>query len=140
MAIQNVTITGNVTRDPELSFTPNGTALVRFGIATNDRKRTAEGKWEDGEVSFWNVTAFRELGEHAAQSVKKGSRVTVQGKLAQRKYKDKEDNDRVSYDFVANDVSVSLLFATAEVTRITRSGGNGAEAAEAVAAAYLDEE
>lgn len=141
MSIQNLTITGNVTRDPELSYSPNGTALARFGVATNDRKRTAEGKWEDGEASYWNITAFRDLAEHVVESVKKGSRVTVQGKLAQRKYTNKEGEERVSYDFVANDVSISLLFATAEVTRIQRSGGNGnsSESTEAMAAAYLDE-
>jgi len=83
MATENqVTIVGNLTRDPELRYTPNGSALVKFGVAVSRRfKDEATGQWKDAETSFFDVTAWRQLAENIAESLTQGSRVVVVGRL-----------------------------------------------------------
>lgn len=124
MAIDNtVTITGNATREPELRFTPGGQAVASFGLAVNRRWQNRQTQeWEES-VSFFDVTAWAQLAENAAESVAKGTRVTVTGRLDQRQWETKEGDKRSKVEIVADDVAVSLRWATAEVTRTEGNGG-----------------
>ena len=126
MAIDNsVTVTGNATREPELRFTPSGQAVASFGIAVNRRWQNRQTQeWEEA-VSFFDITAWAQLAENTAESVQKGTRVTVTGRLDQRSWETQDGDKRSKVEIVADDVAVSLRWATAEVTRNERSGGGG---------------
>ena len=121
MAFDNtVTVVGNVTRDPELRFTPGGAAVASFGLAWNRK-----GQNDEEIVSFFDVTCWRNLAENVAESITKGSRVIVYGRLDQRSWENQEGERRSKVEIVADDVAPSLVWATAEITRGTRSSGNG---------------
>lgn len=124
MAIDNtVTITGNVTREPELRFTPSGQAVANFGVAVNRRWQNRQTQeWEEA-VSFFDVTAWAQLAENVAESASKGCRVTVTGRLDQRTWETQEGDKRSKVEIVADDVAVSLKWATADVTRNERPDG-----------------
>lgn len=128
MATDNsVSLVGNVTRDPELRFTPSGQATTSFGLAVNRRwqnKQTQE--WEEA-VSFFDVVVWREMAENVAESLTKGSRAFVMGRLEQRTWDDKETgNPRTKIEVIADEVGPSLRWATADVTRNERKdGGSG---------------
>ena len=126
MAIDNnVTITGNATREPELRFTPSGQAVANFGVAVNRRWQNRQTQeWEEA-VSFFDVTAWAQLAENVAESVAKGTRVTVTGRLDQRSWETQDGDKRSKVEIVADDVAVSLRWATAEVSRNERPGGGG---------------
>jgi single-strand DNA-binding protein len=120
-----VTIMGNLVDDPELRFTPAGHAVAKFRIASTPRtfdKQTNE--WKDGDGLFLTVTAWRKLGEHIAETLKRGDRAIVRGALKQRTYDDREGVKRTVYEIEAEDVGPSLLRATAQVTKDT-GNGNG---------------
>lgn len=120
----NVTIVGNCTRDPELRFTNAGMAVVNFGVATNFRKMNRQtNEWEEEEPTFYNVSAFQQLAENAAETLTKGSRVLVVGRLRQRSYTTQDGETRSSLEIVADDLGPSLRFATAQVQRTERQGG-----------------
>ena len=123
MAMDNtVTITGNATREPELRFTPAGQPVASFGVAVNRRwqnKQTQE--WEES-TSFIDVTCWADLAENVAESVDRGSRITVTGRLDQRSWETQEGDKRSKVEIVADDVAISLKWATAEVKKNTRSG------------------
>src|SRR5687767_12032703 len=102
MADSNVTIVGNVTRDPELRFTNTGRALVNFGVAVN-RRFQRNGEWEE-QVSFFNVTAWGDMGENIANSLPKGSRVIVTGRLEQRSYETQQGEKRSVVEIIADEV------------------------------------
>ena len=125
MAINNnVTITGNATREPELRFTPSGQAVASFGVAVNRRWQNRQTQeWEEA-VSFFDITAWAQLAENIAESVAKGTRVTITGRLDQRSWETPEGDKRSKVEIVADDVAVSLRWATAEVTRNERSDGD----------------
>lgn len=121
----NVTITGNVTRDPELRFTPSGQAVANFGVAVNrswQNRQTQE--WEE-QVSFFDVTCWAQLAENVSETLSKGTRVTVTGRLDQRSWETQDGDKRSKVEIVADDVAISLRFATAEVTRNERRGDGG---------------
>jgi single-strand DNA-binding protein len=119
----NVTITGNATREPELRFTPSGQAVANFGVAVNRRWQNRQTQeWEEA-VSFFDVTAWAQLAENVAESVAKGTRVTVTGRLDQRSWETQEGDKRSKVEIVADDVAVSLRWATAEVVRNERTDG-----------------
>jgi single-strand DNA-binding protein len=127
MAIDNnVTITGNATREPELRFTPSGQAVANFGVAVNRRWQNRQTQeWEES-VSFFDITCWSTLAENVAESVAKGTRVTVTGRLDQRSWETQEGDKRSKVEIVADDVAVSLRWATAEVLRNERpDGGSG---------------
>ncbi len=126
MAMDNtVTITGNATREPELRFTPSGQAVASFGMAVNRRWQNRQTQeWEEA-VSFFDVTAWAQLAENAAETIAKGTRVTVTGRLDQRSWENQEGEKRSKVEIVADDVAVSLRWATAEVVRNERSDGAG---------------
>jgi len=126
MASDNfVQIIGNVTRDPELRFTTGGTAVCSFGIAYTPRKRNAHGEWEDGDTSYFNCSAWRDLGENIAASISKGMRVVVTGSVRARDWEDRDGNKRTSIEIDVDDCAPSLRWAQAQVERTSRSGGGG---------------
>ena len=117
MAFDNsVTVVGNVTRDPELRFTPSGAAVATFGLAWNRRSQNARGEMEE-QVSFFDVTCWRQLAENIAESLTKGTRVIVYGRLEQRSWETQDGERRSKVEIVADDVAPSLRWATAEITR-----------------------
>ena len=126
MAFNNtVTVVGNVTRDPELRFTPNGAAVTSFGLAWNRK-----GQNDEDVVSFFDVTCWSGLAENVAESIHKGDRVVVYGRLDQRSWENPEGERRSKVEIVADDVSPSLRWATVEITRNEfRGGDDGGSAA-----------
>jgi single-strand DNA-binding protein len=119
----SVQIIGNVTRDPELRFTSGGVAVCSFGIAWTPRRRNANGEWEDGETSFFNCSAWRDLGENIAASINKGNRVVVTGSVRARDWDDREGNKRTSIEIDVDECSPSLRWAQVQIDRTQRSGG-----------------
>lgn len=128
MADNHVSVTGNVTREPEMKYLPNGSANLRLGVAVNRRWQDKQsGDWKE-ETSFFDVVCWRDLAENVAETVVKGTRVTVNGRLEQRSWDDKETGAKRSVvEISADDVAVSLRWATAVVTKTERSS-NGATA------------
>src|SRR5580658_974736 len=116
-------LTGNLTRDPEIRYTRDGQATTQFGLAINRRWQDKETReWEES-VSFFDVVCWRELAENAALSLTKGMRVVVTGRLEQRTWETEEGERRQKVEVVADDVGTSLRFATVEVHRNERAGG-----------------
>lgn len=139
MAIDNnITVVGNMTRDPELRYTTGGRGVASFGLAVN-RRWQQNGEWQEA-VSFFNVVAWADLGEHCAESLTKGNRVIVTGRLEQRSYDDREGNQKSVTEIVADDIGPSLKWATAEVTRVERSSGGGGGSKPNADPVYGDEE
>jgi single-strand DNA-binding protein len=121
----NVTITGNATREPELRFTPSGQAVANFGVAVNRRWQNRQTQeWEEA-VSFFDITAWAQLAENVAETVGKGTRITVSGRLDQRSWENQEGEKRSKVEIVADDVAISLRWATADVHRNERPDGAG---------------
>lgn len=121
----NVTITGNATREPELRFTPSGQAVANFGVAVNRRWQNRQTQeWEEA-VSFIDVTAWAQLAENVAESVGKGTRITVTGRLDQRSWETQDGDKRSKVEIVADDIAISLRWATAEPVRNERSDAGG---------------
>ena len=124
MAFGNtVTIVGNATRDPELRFTPSGTPLCSFGVAWN--RRYERGGEQVEEVSFFDVTCWSSLAENVAESITKGARVIVSGRLDQRSWETPEGERRSKVEIVADDVAPSLRWASAQIQRNEFRDGNG---------------
>ena len=120
IGVNNITMVGNLTRDPELRFTPNGTPVVSFGIAVNKRFQNKDsGEWIN-EADFFNVVAWFKLAENCAESLSKGDRVLVSGRLSQESWDDKEGQKRSSIRVVANVVAPSLEFASCKIERNPR--------------------
>lgn len=129
MAIGNtVDLVGNITRDPELRFTPGGMAVAQFGLAVNRRRQDRQtNEWKE-ETSFFDVVAYGSLAENVSESLTRGSRVVVQGRLEQRSWETQENERRSKIEIVADDIGPSLRWATAQVTKNERraDGGGGA--------------
>jgi single-strand DNA-binding protein len=123
MADSTVTLIGNLTRDPELRYTNSGQGVTSFGLAVN-RRYQANGEWQE-KTSFFNVTAWGQLGENAAASLNKGSRCIVYGRLEQREYETREGDKRSVVEIVADEIGPSLRWATAQVERTSRSSTEG---------------
>ena len=119
-----VVIVGNLTRDPELRYTPNGAALVKFGVAVSRRaKDDATGQWKDVETNFFNVTAWRTLAENVAETLTQGSRVVVVGRLRTNQWETQEGEKRSTIEIEAEEVGPSLKWATAKLEK--QGGGFG---------------
>lgn len=118
------TLIGNVTREPELKFLPSGVALAEFGVAINSRRKDGD-RWVDGDPQFYDVTCWRELAENVAESIEKGMRVVVIGKLNFRSWETDDGQKRSKISIIADEVGPSLRWATAEVSRVERSTGDG---------------
>lgn len=136
-----VTLVGNVTRAPEVRYTPGGSARVSFGLAVNRRWRNKQtDEWEE-QVSFFDVTCWAQLAENVAESIQKGHRVVVTGRLEQRSWETDGGEKRSKVEVVADDVAPSLRWATCTVQRIERTDGSTAPAkAPAQAQADIDAE
>jgi len=120
-----ITLVGNLVDDPELRFTPSGAAVAKFRMASTPRyldKQTNE--WKDGESLFLSVNVWRQAAENVAESLQRGMRVIVQGRLKQRSYETKEGEKRTVYEVEADEVGPSLRSASAKVTK-TQRGGSG---------------
>ena len=111
-----VTITGNLTEDPELRFTPGGAPVANFRVAVTPRVKDGDG-WKDGDTSFFQVTAWRTLAENVAESLTKGARVMVQGRLQQRSWETDAGDKRSVVEVQAEEVGPSLRWATAKPER-----------------------
>jgi single-strand DNA-binding protein len=122
MADTHVTITGNLTDDPELRFTPNGTAVANFRLAVTARVRDGE-TWRDGDTSFFRVNVWRQLAEHVADSLSKGDRAVVIGRLRSRSWETPEGERRSVVEVEADEVAPSLRWAIAKPDRT--NGGKG---------------
>jgi single-strand DNA-binding protein len=121
-----ITVVGNITDDPELRFTPSGAAVANFTVASTPRtlnKQTNE--WEDGEPLFLRCSIWRQAAENVAESLQKGARVIVQGRLKARTWETREGEKRTSFEIDVDEIGPSLRWATAKVTRASRSGGGG---------------
>ncbi|MDO9498123.1 MAG: single-stranded DNA-binding protein [Nocardioides sp.] len=121
-----ITVVGNLVDDPELRFTPSGAAVANFRIASTARtfdKQTNE--WKDGDALFLSCAVWRQAAENVAESLQKGMRVVVQGRLKSRQYETREGEKRTVFEIDVEEVGPSLKYATAKVTRATRSGGAG---------------
>ncbi len=122
--VNSVTVVGNATRDPELRFTPSGKAVASFGVAFNKRKRNSSGDWEDADPAFFDVTCWDQLAENVAESIQKGTRVLVTGRLDYRAW-ETEGNRHSKVEIIADEVAPSLRWATAQVNRNERRDGGG---------------
>jgi single-strand DNA-binding protein len=121
-----ITIVGNLTDDPELRFTPSGAAVANFTVASTPRnfdKQTNE--WTDGEAMFLRCSIWRQAAENVAESLQRGMRVVVQGRLKARTYETREGEKRTVFEIEVEEIGPSLKFATAKVNRVSRSGGGG---------------
>jgi single-strand DNA-binding protein len=121
-----ITIVGNLVDDPELRFTPNGQAVAKFRIASTPRFRDQQsGEWKDGESLFLTCNVWRQAAENVAETLQRGMRVIVQGRLKQRSYETREGEKRTVYEIEADEVGPSLKNATAKVNKTQRQGGGG---------------
>ena len=119
-----ITVVGNLVDDPELRFTPSGAAVANFRIASTPRtfdKQTNE--WKDGEALFLSCSVWRQAAENVAESLQRGMRVVIQGRLKARSYETREGEKRTVFEIDVDEVGPSLKYATAKVTKTTRSGG-----------------
>jgi single-strand DNA-binding protein len=122
----NVTVVGNITRDPELRFTNTGQALANFGLAVNRRWQNRQsGEWEE-DTSFFDVTCWAQLAENVAESLPKGARVVVTGRLDQRSWESESGDRRSKVEIIADEVAPSLRWATAQITKNERRSGDDA--------------
>jgi single-strand DNA-binding protein len=121
-----ITVVGNLTDDPELRFTPSGAAVAKFRIASTPRTLDRQsGEWKDGEPLFLACNIWRDAAEHVAESLQRGARVIVQGRLRQRSYETREGEKRTVYELEVDEIGPSLRYATAKVQKMSRSGSSG---------------
>jgi single-strand DNA-binding protein len=121
-----ITVVGNLVDDPELRFTPSGAAVAKFRVASTPRTFDRQtNEWKDGESLFLTCSVWRQAAENVAESLQRGMRVIVQGRLKQRSYEDREGVKRTVYELDVDEVGASLRSATAKVTKTSGGGGRG---------------
>jgi single-strand DNA-binding protein len=121
-----ITVIGNLTDDPELRFTPSGAAVAKFRVASTPRFLDRQsGEWKDGEPLFLACNIWRDAAEHVAESLQRGTRVIVTGRLRQRSYETREGEKRTVIELEVDEIGPSLRYATAKVQKMARSGGGG---------------
>ena len=121
-----ITVVGNLVDDPELRFTPSGAAVANFRIASTPRTFDRQtNEWKDGEALFLSCSVWRQAAENVAESLQRGMRVIVQGRLKQRSYETRKGEKRTVVELEVDEVGPALAFATAKVTRASRSAGGG---------------
>ena len=125
MAETHVTITGNLTDDPDLRYTPNGTEVANFRLAVTARIKDGDS-WRDGDTSFFRITAWRQLAEHIGDSLSKGDRVIVTGQLRMRAWETPEGDKRQVVEVTAEEAGPSLKWATAKPERASKTSGKQA--------------
>jgi len=121
-----ITVVGNLTADPELRFTPSGAAVANFTVASTPRMYDRQsGEWKDGEALFMRCSIWREAAENVAESLTRGARVIVSGRLKQRSFETKEGEKRTVVELEVDEIGPSLRYATAKVNKTSRGGGSG---------------
>lgn len=121
-----ITVVGNLTADPELRFTPSGAAVANFTVASTPRNFDRQsGEWKDGEALFLRCNIWREAAENVAESLTRGSRVILTGRLKQRSFETKEGEKRTVFEVEVDEIGPSLRYATAKVNKASRGGGGG---------------
>ncbi|WP_435110139.1 single-stranded DNA-binding protein [Nocardiopsis synnemataformans] len=121
-----ITLVGNLVDDPELRFTPSGAAVANFRVASTPRTfDRASGEWKDGESMFLTCTVWRQYAENVAESLQRGMRVIVQGRLKQRSYETREGEKRTVFEVDVDEVGPALRSATAKVTKAAKQSGGG---------------
>ncbi|MFC9833373.1 single-stranded DNA-binding protein [Rhodococcus sp. NPDC127530] len=121
-----ITVIGNLTADPELRFTPAGAAVANFTVASTPRSFDRQtNEWKDGEALFLRCNIWREAAENVAESLTRGSRVIVSGRLKQRSYETREGEKRTVVELEVDEIGPSLRYATAKVNKANRGGGSG---------------
>jgi single-strand DNA-binding protein len=121
-----ITVVGNLTDDPELRFTPSGAAVAKFRVASTPRTLDrASGEWKDGEPLFLSCNVWRQAAENVAESLQRGARVIVTGRLRQRSYETREGEKRTVIELEVDEIGPSLRYATAKVQKMSRSSGGG---------------
>ena len=121
-----ITVVGNLTADPELRFTPSGAAVANFTVASTPRNFDRQsGEWKDGEALFMRCNVWRQAAENVAETLTRGMRVMVSGRLKQRSYETREGEKRTVVELEVDEVGPSLKYATAKVTRAARGEGGG---------------
>ena len=116
-----ITLTGRLVADPELKFTATGDAVANLRVVTSGRRfNKDENKWSDVDVTYWQVSAWRQLGENVAESLSKGDQVVVVGKIKSREWEDNDGAKRVAWEVDAQHVAADLSRATAKVNRVSR--------------------
>jgi single-strand DNA-binding protein len=119
-----ITVVGNLTDDPELRFTPSGAAVAKFRVASTPRTLDrATGEWKDGEPLFLSCNVWRQAAENVAESLQRGARVIVSGRLRQRSYETREGEKRTVIELEVDEIGPSLRYATAKVQKMSRSSG-----------------
>jgi single-strand DNA-binding protein len=122
----NVTIVGNLTGDPELRFTPSGSAVANFTVASSSRVLDRQtNEWKDGDTVFMRCSVWRQYAENVAESLTRGTRVIVTGRLKQRSYETPQGEKRTVVELEVDDVGPALRYATAKVNKVARSDGGG---------------
>jgi single-strand DNA-binding protein len=121
-----ITLVGNLTADPELRFTPSGAAVANFTVASTPRTFDRQSnEWRDGDAMFLNCAVWRQAAENVAESLQKGMRVIVQGRLKSRSYETREGEKRTVFEVDVDEIGPALRYATAKVTRASGGGGQG---------------
>ena len=121
-----ITVVGNLTADPELRFTPSGAAVANFTVASTPRTFDRQsGEWKDGEALFMRCNVWRQAAENVAETLTRGMRVMVSGRLKQRSYETREGEKRTVVELEVDEVGPSLKYATAKVNRVSRGSGDG---------------
>jgi single-strand DNA-binding protein len=126
-----ITVVGNLTADPELRFTQSGAAVANFTVASTPRTLDRQsGEWRDGEAMFLRCSVWNQYAENVAESLSRGARVLVQGRLVQRSFETKEGEKRTVTELRVDEVGPALRYATAKVNKVSRNGGGGAPTAD----------
>lgn len=121
-----VTVVGNLTADPELRFIPSGAAVANFTVASTPRIYDRQsGEWKDGEALFMRCSVWREAAENVAESLTRGARVVVTGRLRQRSFETREGEKRTVIELEVDEIGPSLRYATAKINKVSRGGGGG---------------
>jgi single-strand DNA-binding protein len=121
-----ITLVGNLTADPELRFTPSGAAVANFTVASTPRTFDRQtNEWRDGDAMFLNCAVWRQAAENVAESLQKGMRVIVQGRLKSRSYETREGEKRTVFEIDVDEIGPALRYATAKVSRTSSGGGGG---------------
>ena len=123
MADNSVTLVGNITDDPELRFTPSGRPVANFTVAVNRRWKDPQGEWQDKLDGFFRCNCWADMAENVAESLKKGTRVVLTGRLQQRTWETPEGDKRSAMEVQVEEIGPSLKWSTATVTKSQRSGG-----------------
>ncbi|HTK60762.1 MAG TPA: single-stranded DNA-binding protein [Pseudonocardia sp.] len=121
-----ITVIGNLTADPELRFTPSGAAVANFTVASTPRAfDKASGEWKDQEALFMRCNIWRQAAENVAETLTRGARVIVSGRLKQRSYETREGEKRTVVELEVDEIGPSLKYATAKINKVSRGGGGG---------------